>query len=524
MAYKPKSQRSVIRDSQKARLFDNLTNNKNIEDIQALAGLNNGLADDVAILQTDVNSLESDVNTLESDVVNLTNQVNSIVSLTDGDKGDITVSGTGTSWTIDNGAVTDNKIVAVSAPKVIQDVNHLFVTNTEKATWNGKQDALVSGTNIKTINGNTLLGSGDLVISPASGITVGTTPVTSGTDGRVFFQSGGVVQQDAGLFWDNTNKRLYLNQGATPLGVIDVRGQSALATHFILRTRNSADTRNFLVVNGAGDVYNNGAGGVTSNTFYGENVGRSTTGIQNTSFGNQTLLLNTTGQSNTSIGTFAMYSNTTGNNNIGLGVQSLNANSTGSNNIGLGNQSLFTNTASENTAIGNGSLYSNSSATRNTSIGYQSSYLTSTGGQNVGIGAFAMYSNTTGSNNVSIGVQSLNNKGAGSSNIALGFEAGRRISGGGNLTTSNNSLFIGEDTRANADNQTNQIVIGHQAIGTGSNSVTLGNTSITRTNLRGQVVISGFASAPTGVEGAIYYDSTTKKHYGFDGTNWNALY
>ena len=85
------------------------------------------------------------------------------------------------------------------------------------------QPTLVSGTNIKTINGNTLLGSGDLVISPSSTITVGTTPVTSGTDGRVFFQSGGVVQQDAGLFWDNTNKRLGV--GGTPAAFkLDVNG------------------------------------------------------------------------------------------------------------------------------------------------------------------------------------------------------------------------------------------------------------------------------------------------------------
>ena len=58
-----------------------------------------------------------------------------------------------------------------------------------------KQSTLVSGTNIKTVNGNTLLGSGDLVISGGgSGITIGTTPST-GTDTRVFFQEGGVVQQ-----------------------------------------------------------------------------------------------------------------------------------------------------------------------------------------------------------------------------------------------------------------------------------------------------------------------------------------
>jgi hypothetical protein len=37
-----------------------------------------------------------------------------------------------------------------------------FVTSAEKTTWNGKQDALVSGTNIKTIEGVNILGGGDL--------------------------------------------------------------------------------------------------------------------------------------------------------------------------------------------------------------------------------------------------------------------------------------------------------------------------------------------------------------------------
>jgi len=48
-----------------------------------------------------------------------------------------------------------------------------------------------------------------------TGITVGTTAVTSGTDGRVFFQAGGVVQQDSAFFWDNTNKRLGIGANAT---------------------------------------------------------------------------------------------------------------------------------------------------------------------------------------------------------------------------------------------------------------------------------------------------------------------
>lgn len=40
-----------------------------------------------------------------------------------------------------------------------------YLTNTDWATFNGKQAFLVSGTNIKTINGSSVLGSGDLVIS-----------------------------------------------------------------------------------------------------------------------------------------------------------------------------------------------------------------------------------------------------------------------------------------------------------------------------------------------------------------------
>ena len=49
----------------------------------------------------------------------------------------------------------------------------IHVTTSDKSTWNGKQDALVSGTNIKTVNGNSLLGSGD--------ITVQTLPTVQGT-------------------------------------------------------------------------------------------------------------------------------------------------------------------------------------------------------------------------------------------------------------------------------------------------------------------------------------------------------
>ncbi len=49
----------------------------------------------------------------------------------------------------------------------------IHVTTSDKSTWSGKQDALVSGTNIKTINNQSLLGSGN--------ITVQTLPTVEGT-------------------------------------------------------------------------------------------------------------------------------------------------------------------------------------------------------------------------------------------------------------------------------------------------------------------------------------------------------
>ena len=115
----------------------------------------------------------------------------------------------------------------------------------------GLQPTLFSGTNIKTLNSTSLLGSGDIVIS--TGLTVGTTAIASGTVGRVLFEgTGNVVQQDSTLFWDNTNKRLGV--GATPSTSVrlDVRAQGALSTDIAFRVRNSADTANVLTVNGDG--------------------------------------------------------------------------------------------------------------------------------------------------------------------------------------------------------------------------------------------------------------------------------
>mgnify|MGYP006988843701 FL=1 len=65
------------------------------------------------------------------------------------------------------GAVTVNVPTALSS--LTDDSTHRLVTDTEKSTWNGKQEALVSGTNIKTVNGESILGSGNISVSGGTG-------------------------------------------------------------------------------------------------------------------------------------------------------------------------------------------------------------------------------------------------------------------------------------------------------------------------------------------------------------------
>jgi hypothetical protein len=80
----------------------------------------------------------------------------------------------------------------------------------------------------------------------------------------------------------------------------------------------------------------------------------------------------------------------------------------------------------------------------------------------------------------------------------FGQNAGRFITGGVTANTiSNNSIFIGDGTRAAADGQNNQIVIGAGTTGLGSGTTIIGNTNTTLTALYGNIrLVSGMGTAP----------------------------
>jgi hypothetical protein len=143
-----------------------------------------------------------------------------------------------------------------------------------------------------------------------------------------------------------------------------------------------------------------------------------------------------------------------------------------------------------NTALGASALNANTSGSSNSAAGVSALRFNTTGQSNSAVGLSALRNNTTGSNNSAVGVNSLFSNTSGGSNSAVGISAGRYIADGTTANEiTNNSVYLGNDTKALANNQTNQIVIGHNATGLGSNTAVLGNDSIVTTALKGNVGI-----------------------------------
>ena len=161
--------------------------------------------------------------------------------------------------------------------------------------------------------------------------------------------------------------------------------------------------------------------------------------------------------SNTALGGSALLSNTTGFDNSAFGASSLRFVTTG----------LF------NSAFGSAPLYSLTTGIHNSAFGYVSLF------------------SAIGSRNSAFGSASLYSLSSGNDNTALGNNAGRYIAGGSTAnTTSGTSIFIGSDTKALADNQTNQIVIGYNTTGLGSNTTVIGNSSTTDTAIYGRMLVN----------------------------------
>jgi hypothetical protein len=141
-----------------------------------------------------------------------------------------------------------------------------------------------------------------------------------------------------------------------------------------------------------------------------------------------------------------------------------------------------------NTVVGNSALRDNTTGSENSAFGGNSLRQITTGAANTAIGFGSMINSETGSGNTAIGNSTLSGNN-GSNNIAVGNSAGRYIAGGTVVNeTCLNSVYLGANTRPLLDGNTNEIVIGQNAIGQGSNTVTIGNSSTTLNKLFGRLI------------------------------------
>lgn len=458
-------------------------------------------------------------------------------SVADGDKGDITVSATGTTWTIDNSAVTYAKVQNVSATNRLLGRSTAGAGPMEEITVGG--DITQSGSNF-TINANAVTdsdirqSSGLSVIGRSANTTGNVADIAAANDGEVLRRSGTAVGFGT-----------IATAGIANSAVTYAKIQNVSATQRVLG-RNTA---------GAGVTEEVSASGVLDwiGSTRGQILFRGASGWSVLSPGTAGYLLSTGGAgadpswvvspgspfasdisvnsinigrgggsivSNTIVGTSALNANTTGTHNTAVGYQSLTTVSTGIWNTAVGSQSLKLNTGTGNASVGAFSMAASGSGGGNAAVGSNSLENNAGGADNTAIGGYALNANTSGMRNIGIGNQAGFNSQTGSYNIYIGYAAGSGI------TTGSNNVVIGYVTGLSSSLANNVIIAdgagnrrinvdasGRVGIGTNTPSTTaiLDITSTTGGVLFPRMTTTQRDAISTPPDGLVIYNSTTNK-------------
>lgn len=233
------------------------------------------------------------------------------------------------------------------------------------------------------------------------------------------------------------------------------------------------------------------------NTAIGKNVLNMNHGSNNTGNGFNALYSNKYGNENTAVGSSALYNNVNSD-NTAIGFHAIYAGNGSIFASATGYEALYNDAGYANTATGAQAMYSNTTGQNNTALGFNALYGNLTGNNNVAIGLSALTQSTALSNIVAVGNNALNslsdgsghstaigsqagyNDVDGSNNTYLGYHAGNTVEEGSSNT------IIGYGADLSDGNYNNATALGNSAIAHASNSVRIGNSSVTS--------IGGFAN------------------------------
>ena len=406
--------------------------------------------------------------------------------------------------------------------------NSLYISAFEDIVFTASGAAMASQTERMRItdDGNVRIGS-DLTSVTSD------THLAIGDSGDTHFILGEDVNNHARITWDASEDALDFNlkdggTGTVPL-ILDTNSRISLSnndsgshnTIFGYQSANSiASGGDYNVVFGDNALYTEDTGdkatAIGYSALYSQNVGSGTRA--NTGVGLEVLKFNVTGTNNTAIGHEALLgaSGNSHSNNTGVGYQSLKSVTSGSDNVALGasagdavtSQSNLTlvgknaggaindDGADGSVAVGSGCLGSLTSGADNVAIGMNAMFKVNTGHDNVALGKNAGFYATTAGFNTFIGKESAQGINAikltGDNNVAVGYRSGYNMQGssasnvivgslaGDAITTGTSNVIVGQNSDISDVDGTNQIVIGQGVAGVEDNSVTLGNSSVTK--------------------------------------------
>ena len=406
------------------------------------------------------------------------------------------------------------------------------VTSAIQTQLNAKQATLVSGTNIKTINGSSLLGSGDLSVATTPGgsqydiqlndgsggfigssvftfdYSAGILNVNGGTLGNAFIRTGDNTVSFGDLDGAGNGTTLVLDDSTRTLTftgsaiVGNLNGNATSANTATLASTvtvadAASDTTTFLMLAGSA------TGSLPVLTDAGLAYNASTNDL---TLGNDLRLSTTTAALqfwNGSSYTKYFYGLASKNQAYIGGAGNTNANV--SNNFAAGSGALGGVTwsagseGSYNVAIGLLAMAGSTTAHDNFALGAYSLWQNTTGSTNTAIGSNAMIVNTTGNFNVALGYQALGGSRTSLYNVAIGNQAGANYAFNG-LNSNGLNTFIG----ALAGFGTNSPTIG-------TVTITIASPAVLTKTAHGlaagdRVQFSTTGALPTGINpSAIYY-------------------